>query len=319
MSIHSIMTATLPPNSPHYGHSSHQAYNTMASYPANNSLPNGSSRLAPSYSFPNNTHASVPQNAATSSSRQIPQSNNMTNSQSTSALEQNSRKRERRPDWHEFYKNGVPKEIIVIEDDSPQPPPRKENDRSYHQPTQSTMGGGEPTNKKRRTGQTSTYDTAREQNAYYSHARTYSTGNTGSDTISTDRTTSLQTTAPTSLGSHTSHGSSGTYLEDSVVGQKRKRVTRQQTEAEKKKKEIEVVGDAYSAYQPPPKPPIKAGDVRVPSIRDVRFIPRHVKTLLRPNQVVTTHDKIDDDDGHYIVTEDMPIGDRCEFPLGNEL
>ncbi|MCJ1458343.1 dual specificity protein kinase kns1 [Mycoblastus sanguinarius] len=220
----------------------------------------------------------------------------MTNSQSTSALEQNSRKRERRPDWHEFYKNGVPKEIIVIEDDSPQPPPRKENDRSYHQPTQSTMGGGEPTNKKRRTGQTSTYDTAREQNAYYSHARTYSTGNTGSDTISTDRTTSLQTTAPTSLGSHTSHGSSGTYLEDSVVGQKRKRVTRQQTEAEKKKKEIEVVGDAYSAYQPPPKPPIKAGDVRVPSIRDV----------------VTTHDKIDDDDGHYIVTEDMPIGDRYQ-------
>lgn len=27
---------------------------------------------------------------------------------------------------------------------------------------------------------------------------------------------------------------------------------------------------------------------------------------------MTTHEKIDDDDGHYIVTEDMPIGDRCE-------
>ena len=24
------------------------------------------------------------------------------------------------------------------------------------------------------------------------------------------------------------------------------------------------------------------------------------------------HEKIDDDDGHYIVTEDMPIGPRCE-------
>lgn len=29
-------------------------------------------------------------------------------------------------------------------------------------------------------------------------------------------------------------------------------------------------------------------------------------------QNVTTHEKIDDDDGHYIVTEDMPIGERCE-------
>lgn len=28
---------------------------------------------------------------------------------------------------------------------------------------------------------------------------------------------------------------------------------------------------------------------------------------------MTTHEKIDDDDGHYIVTEDMPIGDRCEI------
>ena len=27
---------------------------------------------------------------------------------------------------------------------------------------------------------------------------------------------------------------------------------------------------------------------------------------------MTSHEKIDDDDGHYIVTEDMPIGDRCE-------
>lgn len=29
-------------------------------------------------------------------------------------------------------------------------------------------------------------------------------------------------------------------------------------------------------------------------------------------KTMTTHEKIDDDDGHYIVTEDMPIGDRCE-------
>ena len=265
------MTATLPPHSPHYSH--HSAYSTnSASYVANNSLPNGSSsRLAPSYSFPNNTPASVSRTSNTSASKHPPQSTNMTTSQSASAL-QGSRKRERRPDWHEFYKNGPPKEIIVIDDDSPQPLSRRENERApQQQQPQVTMRGGEHTTKKRRTGQTTAYDAARDQQAF-SHARTYSIGNSGSNTISTDRTTSLQTTAPTSLGSHSSHGTHGTggaYAEDSVVGQKRKRVTRQQIADEKKRKEIEVVGDAYSAYVPPPKPPIKARDVHVPSIKDV--------------------------------------------------
>lgn len=54
------------------------------------------------------------------------------------------------------------------------------------------------------------------------------------------------------------------------MGQKRKRVTRQQTADEKKRKEIEVVGDAYSSYVPPPRPPIKAKEVHVPQLRDVR-------------------------------------------------
>lgn len=35
--------------------------------------------------------------------------------------------------------------------------------------------------------------------------------------------------------------------------------------------------------------------------------------MLTLKKTVTTHEKIDDDDGHYIVTEDMPIGDRCEW------
>lgn len=34
--------------------------------------------------------------------------------------------------------------------------------------------------------------------------------------------------------------------------------------------------------------------------------------MLILSQTVTTHEKVDDDDGHYIVTEDMSIGDRCE-------
>ena len=269
MSLPSIMTATLPPHSPHYGHPSAYATNS-ASYAANNSLPNGaSSLLVPSYSFPNNTPTSVSRVANNTMSRQPPQPSTMTASQSTSAL-QGSRKRERRPDWHEFYKNGPPKEIIVIDDDSPRPPSRKENERvpQQQQPQATVRGMEQHTNKKRKTGQTTAYDAARDQQAF-SHARTYSHADSGSNTISTDRTTSLQTTAPTSLGSHSSHGTSGAYAEDSVAGQKRKRVTRQQIADEKKRKEIEVAGDAYSAYVPPPKPPIKARDVHVPSIKDV--------------------------------------------------
>ncbi len=30
---------------------------------------------------------------------------------------------------------------------------------------------------------------------------------------------------------------------------------------------------------------------------------------------MTPHEKIDDEDGHYIVVEDTPIGDRCRFKM----
>ena len=273
MSLPSLMTATHPPHSPIYGQ--HTAYNSnTASYAANHSLPTNSSRLAPSYSFPNNTPASTSRTSASSNPRYLPHSGTMASSQSASTL-QGSRKRERRPDWHEFYKNGLPEEVIVIDDDDTPPPTRppairKENTK------QETSRDDEHTNKKRRTGQASAYDAASDQAISYSHARTYSHGNSGSNTISTDRTTSLQTTAPTSLGSHTSHGSTGAYASTSAyaderrTGQKRKRVTRLQAADEKRRREVEVVGDAYSAYVPPPKPPIKARDVHVPTIRDVR-------------------------------------------------
>ncbi|KAL6720610.1 serine threonine protein kinase CMGC group [Lecanora helva] len=218
----------------------------------------------------------------------------MKNSHATSAS-QASRKKDRGPDWGEFYKNGLPKEVIVIDDDSPPP----SNPQSFHtNPAKPGMGrSNEHANKKRRTGQGAVYDAARDQPAAYSQARTYSNANSASNTISSDRTASMQTTAPTSLGSHTSHGSAGAYAGDEgQVGQKRKRVTRQQIADEKKRKEIEIQGDAYSAYVPPPKPPIKAKDVHVPSIRD-NF---------------TSNEKIDDEDGHYVVSEDTPIGERYQ-------
>lgn len=273
MSVPSTITATLPPpHSHHYGYSNHQTYpNGAALYGSSNALLTGSSRLAPSYStFASNTPATVTRNSTnSSSSRQPPSSSTMTTSQSTATL-QVSKKRERRPDWHEFYKNGPPKEIIVIDDDSPPPQKRNgiENERANHT-TRTVMNGdtAEHANKKRRTGQAPVLEPVKFQQASYSHAR--SDADTTSNTISTDRTASLQNTAPTSLGSHTSHGSSGAYVEDAAVGQKRKRVTRQQTADEKKRREIEVVGDAYSSYVPPPKPPIKAKDVHVPPVKDV--------------------------------------------------
>lgn len=270
MSIHSTISATLPHNS-HYGYPSHRTSQVDSSlYGSNASIMNGSSRPAPSYNnhFPSSTPVTITRTPTNLSTSRQPPATTMSSSQSDSVL-QGSRKGDRRPDWHEFYKNGPPKEIIVIDDDSPPPAKRVENTRVNH--TSRTLIKNDlaaHANKKRKTAQAPAYEpVSYQQQASYAKVR--SDGDTGSDTISTDRTTSLQTTAPTSLGS--SLGSSGTYAETAVAGQKRKRVTRQQTADEKKRREIEVVGDAYSSYVPPPKPPIKAKDVHVPPVREVSY------------------------------------------------
>ena len=273
MSTPSTITATFPPphHNPHYGYSNHQVYQANAGhYGPNGTLVNGSSRIAPSYSNYPTTHQSTNTRNTTASSTSRPpqQSSTAPVSQSTPTMQEKG-KRERRPDWNEFYKNGVPKEIILIED-SPPPLERVKNERVNHT-TRTVMREPEHATKKRKTGQKSVYDTGQFQQPSYSNPRATHDHNTGSTTISTDRTTSLQTTAPTSLGSHTSHGSIGAYVDDGMVGQKRKRVTRQQTADEKKRKEIETNGDAYSSYVPPPKPPIKAKEVHVPPVRDVRL------------------------------------------------
>ncbi|KAI4176624.1 MAG: hypothetical protein LQ343_000915 [Gyalolechia ehrenbergii] len=201
-------------------------------------------------------------------------------------------KDERRPNWEEFYKNGIPEQVIYI-DVTPEPP--KAEPRRANHTTRTVVRGATPEHaaKKRRTGQARNYDA---RNFSYSNARPTQIDDSGSGTISTDRTTSLHTTAPTSLGSHGSHGSAGNYVDDQAVGQKRKRVTRQQVAADaKRKKEIEDVNDAYSCYVPPPKPPIKAKDVHVPPVRDI----------------MTQHERVDDEDGHYIVVPETYLGERC--------
>ena len=272
MSTPSTATATIPAHQSHYGYSHHSAYHTNASgYQSNSGLSGKSnntlhntSRLEPSYSYSslnNNTHRN-----SGSSSNQAATFTPATTSHSAPAPPP-SAKPQRKPDWQEFYKNGPPKEIIVIDDDSPAPPSRKENRR----PDPTDMNKQPAHASKKRKTQAAAYETVHHQPSY-SHTNT---PHYASNTISTDRTTSLQTTAPTSLGSHGSGGSGGAYVEEVTVGQKRKRVTRQTTNEEKKRKEIEVVGDAYSTYVPPPKPPIKASEVFVQPIKDVRHLPSY--------------------------------------------
>ncbi|KAL8823659.1 MAG: hypothetical protein Q9191_005657 [Dirinaria sp. TL-2023a] len=271
----------------------------------NNHTLNGASRLAQSYnSFSNNTPTSVTRNSSQNSSSRQHQPQKVPSPQPASAV-QNSRKRERSrgPDWNEFYKNGPPKEIIVIDDDDSPPPVGKAPSRRMdnEQPTHATRvpprdGSYEHAAKKRRTGQGNAYQPEHFHQPAYSYHSGSHDDSREANTVSTDRTTSLQTTAPTSLGSHTSHGSAGLYVDDTVVGQKRKRVTRQQVADEKKRKDIEIIGEAYASYVPPPKPTIKAKDVNVPQVQDT----------------ITRGQKIDDEDGHYIVLPEAELGDRYQ-------
>ena len=175
-----------------------------------------------------------------------------------------SRRQPKPPDWSEFYKNGVPSEIIVIDDDSPVPPQTTANKRTAAQAAQAEARERLP--KKRRTG-----PTASKQQVAYSNADTSAYADSGTGTISTDRTTSLQTTAPTSLGSNGS-GGIGTYQEAVAVGQKRKRVTRQTTAADEKKRKDATAHSALDSYYPPPQPPIKSGALHVREYKDVSLL-----------------------------------------------
>jgi dual-specificity kinase len=190
----------------------------------------------------------------------------MAPSQSSSVLPDGQK---RPPDWNEFYKNGVPKEIIVIDDDDSPEPAQAENPADPQQraeaPAYAANGG-----RKRKVDQgyeleytdSPTYSTLPAKFGASSSSASYQGG---------DRTTSLQTvTAPTSLESYGSNPASNSY-EDVRVGQKRKRVQPQkETRAQVKKKQQETTTDAFADYIPPPKPHRKAGDVHVPVIRDVR-------------------------------------------------
>ncbi|KAI9766892.1 MAG: dual specificity protein kinase kns1 [Geoglossum simile] len=311
MSTPSTATATLPPPHPHYGYH-HQGFQSGTNgYHANNPLLNGHSRLANShYGF----HGTSPPTArtgrrTTTVSRAPPQNANMSASESSSK----KRSRQRTPNWREFYKNGLPKEVIVIDDDTPPPSATlstytaetaKAPRPNHTTRTVAESGTGRHAAKKRKTAASgSTYDPVYQQPASYSTTQTPHFGDSPATTISTDRTTSaIHTTAATSLGSHYSQSGVGNGSsayppeEDSPAGHKRKR-TRKQVADEAKRRNIEVQGDAYSSYVPPPKPPIKAKDVYVAVAQDHGY---------------SKHQKVDDQDGHYIVIPESNLTERYQ-------
>jgi dual-specificity kinase len=195
----------------------------------------------------------------------------MATSQSTSAM---SIRTPKQPDWKEYYKNGVPKEIIVIDDDSPPPAPpppaaaaaaaaslpmSQRGSKRAKANVQATAG------KKRKAAGDGYEARYNDSPAFSTHPAKFDEHSTS---ISTDRTTSLHTTAPTSLGSYGSSGASNSY-EDVNVGQKRKRAPPKETRAQTKRKQMEAASDAFADYVPPPKPPIKAAEVHVPVVPSV--------------------------------------------------
>ncbi|KAJ5552008.1 hypothetical protein N7535_000046 [Penicillium sp. DV-2018c] len=294
MSTPSTATATHPSHHQTYGYTHHPSYQPNPSYQASTAA--AGTRLANSYPVP------VPSPKTTTlpyaQPPRIPPAatpSAMTH-QSGSSAAPSGGGRKKKPDWTEFYKNGLPKEVIVI-DDSPGPEPSNGTSArpAYAAPRQ-PPAAPQPAGKRRRTGMETAYDLGHYDRPSFSiNPQNY--GEESSVTsLSTDRTASLHTTAPTSLGSQGSSGASnGVYYEDNAVGQKRKRATRKSTRDEQKRRELETNGDAFLSYVPPPKPPIKAKDVPVPVVRD------YTSSLNK---------KFDDDDGHYIVTPDTPLTDR---------
>lgn len=174
----------------------------------------------------------------------------------------------RKADWHEFYKNGIPKEVIVIDDDSPPPPQRRWSPQALSGADPRAPPDNEDTrhvDKRRRVDGATNYDSIYDQPSDYPP-------NPDESSVSMARTTSaLYSTAPTSMDS--TNSKSYQPRPDEHVGQKRKRPSRGGIGDEELDMEVIVQHRTWANYVPPPKPPIKATDVYVAVVRDVRDEP----------------------------------------------
>ncbi|KAF1985206.1 kinase-like protein [Aulographum hederae CBS 113979] len=306
MSTPSTATATLPPHQ-YYPHQSYQPH--LQNYSFNGQLVNGQARLPNTQYSGYNSAASLPGNpdhlrrTATANSNPRPSQQSQQPQQlayrASPHPADDMSNGKRKPDWNEFYKNGIPKEVILI-DDTPEPEAPAAAASSYR--PNNTNGATRHADKKRKTTaniSSTAYDPVYAENTSYSTTQTPYYDQSSHNTASTDRTASaVNGTAATSLGSHTSSSTLG--MDSSVVGQKRKR-TRQVANDElkqAKKRDIEKRRDPFSPYVPPPNPPIKAKEVYVPVIEDRHSVKGH---------------KVDDDDGHYIVQTDADLTERYQI------
>ncbi|KAK5210227.1 serine threonine protein kinase CMGC group [Exophiala xenobiotica] len=289
MSTPSTIATTVVPA--HYGYPHQNPYSpSTRTYPTTATLP-APQRLTTSYhSYP--TAAQYPRPPPSPASYRQPSNvSSMAPSQAASALTDNQQRKQ--PDWNDFYKNGVPKEIIVIDDDSPEPERAGNAPSRQQQPDASAYASN---GRKRKVDQGYEIEYT-DSPTYSTHPAKFGGSSSSASYHSGDRTTSLQTvTAPTSLESYGSNPASTSY-EDVRTGQKRKRAQPQkETRAQAKRKQQETT-DPFADYIPPPKPLRKAPDVHVPVIRD---------TLHK-------HQKVDDDDGHYMVTANTQLTERYDI------
>lgn len=180
--------------------------------------------------------------------------------------------KKQKPDWAAFYKNGIPKEVIVIDDDDDDGASARVPPRPAQPSRTATNGYGRHADKKRKMATTTAYDPVYNQHTSYSTTQTPAYYTSPNHSASTDRTTSaLTNTAATSLGSQASNGQHISPLDSSVAGQKRKRTRAAALDEAKQAKRRELDDtDPFALYQPPPNPVIKAKDVYVQVIPDVR-------------------------------------------------
>jgi dual-specificity kinase len=290
MSTPSIATQVLPAHHSQYAFPQHNPYSASTrAYPTNNSLPAPRISTASYQPYPTVPNSSRPP-VSPVSYKQPSHASSLAPSHAASDMNNPSRKQ---PNWNEFYKNGVPKEIIVIDDDD-SPAPHQSNTRN---PEQDAASHSSYNDRKRKIdhGYTADYN---DSPTYSTHPAKFGGSSSSASYHSGDRTTSIQTvTAPTSLESYASNAASNSY-EDVRIGQKRKRVQPQkETRAQTKKKQQDTAPDAFADYIPPPKPCKKATEVHVPVVRD----------NLHRSQ------KVDDDDGHYIVQPNTVMTDRYDI------
>jgi dual-specificity kinase len=163
-----------------------------------------------------------------------------------------SRRRPRAPDWDAFYKNGLPQEVIVIED-TPEPTTKKPRNHTADDHTQN--GNGHSAKKRK-------IEDSASNNTYSSNQYNNSSGSGSRGTREGD-------TLPAGSRSDVYRG------DDSPVrtGQKRKRTGQQASATASKARKVTIGKGFHDEYRGPGRRVTKAGEVAVRVFRDVRNIP----------------------------------------------